>query len=444
LKPDIRNPEMEFFRGIGTSKDKFPRLVPVLETNPKSFEIISQIMDHRTDFLTEANEIAFTVVGYGFSSHLYTLVVALWVHEVPKFFQELNVPTIRVCKSFLPSKPPTLPTTPIIRRYEPRIPEATGNHPSRDKALRMLYQNCSSTLEKLEKLFYYKKASQPVMFPANHRLTHGSNISLANSEAERGSVGVFLRPVGEPSSSSSSCCYLLTAGHALEEGANGHAVQCNSHYDILREISKILLSGDTFDQQDQELGTLFTQKVHDVAELYQHSIEVSENLWREDWALARLNEGRERRSSNGRWHRNAWEIYFVLNLEEEEAELDDGIGLSKALPGDTVIKFGATTGLSAGIVNANHVYHYASPKATEPTLMMLIFSKKEPLFCARGDSGGGVFKHEGTRLNWVGLLVGFDHSRGDCCEEMGLMVPADVILDQISAKTGKKWELVCA
>jgi hypothetical protein len=466
LKPDMRTTERIFITvgnaRVGTSKNKFPRLVPVLELHPESAQIINQIMDHRKAILDETKEIAFTVVGYGFSSNLYTLVVALWVHEVPKFFQELNVPTIRVGSSLLltsatPPRPPTPPPLPISslssRKPATRIPEATGNHPSRDMAIGMLYRNCSSAAEKSEQLHNYRKATVAYMRKAKLPLTHGSNISLTDSE-KRGSVGVFLRPVGEPS------CYLLTAGHVLQEGGSGHPVQCISHFDVLLEVSRILMEDDlTFDKQDRLLKTLFKNNVHHVAHLYHHSIGVSDNLWREDWALARLNDGQG--SFNGLWGRlgNAYQdlsIGTVLGFSDE-TQLDDGIGLSNALPGDTVIKVGATTGVTAGIINANCVYYYTCGTSLpadpldednnyDVATLRLVFAKTgtketEP-FCAPGDSGGGIFKYEGTRLNWIGLLVAIDNEPMDSGKAMGLMVPANVVLEQIYEKTGKKWELV--
>jgi hypothetical protein len=73
--------------------------------------------------------------------------------------------------------------------------------------------------------------------------------------------------------------------------------------------------------------------------------------------------------------------------------------------------------------------------------LRLVFAKTgtketEP-FCARGDSGGGVFKYEGTRLNWIGLLVAIDNEPMDSGKEMGLMVPTNLVLEQIYEKTGK-------
>jgi hypothetical protein len=98
-----------------------------------------------------------------------------WVQEVPKFFDQLSVPAIRVGSSLLhtsatkPSRPPTPPPLPILspssgRKPATRLPEATGTHPSRDMAIGMLYRNCSSAAEKSEKrLHHYKKATSAYM-----------------------------------------------------------------------------------------------------------------------------------------------------------------------------------------------------------------------------------------------------------------------------------------
>jgi hypothetical protein len=118
-------------------------------------------------------------------------------------------------------------------------------------------------------------------------------------------------------------------------------------------VSRILMEDDlTFNEQDQLLKTLLKNNVHQVVHFYHHGIGVSDNLWREDWALARLNDGQG--SSNGLWGRlgNAYQdlsIGTVLGFSDER-QLDDGIGVSNALPGDTIIKVGATTMPTVSII----------------------------------------------------------------------------------------------
>jgi hypothetical protein len=48
-----------------------------------------------------------------------------------------------------------------------------------------------------------------------------------------------------------------------------HPVQCISHYDVLLEVSRILMEDDlTFNEQDQLLKTLLKNNVHHVAHFY--------------------------------------------------------------------------------------------------------------------------------------------------------------------------------
>jgi hypothetical protein len=75
----------------------------------------------------------------------------------------------------------------------------------------------------------------------------------------------------------------------------------------------------------------------------------------------------------------------------------------------------------------DHV-HFYSPNQPQP-------------FCARGDSGTGVFKFDRGTCSWAVMLVGIDHPDRNANNQFGLLVSQDEVLRQIEKKTSKQWWL---
>jgi hypothetical protein len=108
-----------------------------------------------------------------------------------------------------------------------------------------------------------------------------------------------------------------------------------------------------------------------------------------------------------------------------------------ASAGDMVVKIGATIGITGGTVNGTRFYTYfwgaelLVRLLRPPTLMILhllhipvdhtiltlIFPNQPQQFCARGDSGTGVFKFDGGTCSWAVTLVGIDHPDRQECQQ---------------------------
>jgi hypothetical protein len=257
--------------------------------------------------------------------------------------------------------------------------------------------------------------------------------------------------------------HLLTACHVLGATTDiGSTIQTISFYDVLRELTRTLFVARLNPQeQDEECAAVFARVMESVATLVALAIGVGANGWREDWAVARVVEGFAR--SNGDWDGDARQSSDLEVLLETEAPVDRGMILGHADVGDTVLKIGASTGTTRGVVNGTLLYTYfqgtASPAPdpndvigdTEPglpidrTTLITIFpqslSRPGRPFCAPGDSGGGVFKFVDGQCNWVGLLVGIDYDKCGGSDDIGLMIPQEEVLSQMEKKTGKRWQL---
>jgi hypothetical protein len=141
--------------------------VPKLRPGP---ETVSTLADSHVDLSeisgkpASTTKLQFTVVGYGFSARFSVPIVLLWTEKTPAFFERLTLPVvitkanIMLISGFplaaiaMPSPPPALSLGPAPA--PPSIPkpivlwkpfEKTGVHPSRDKAIDLLYRNMAAS-----------------------------------------------------------------------------------------------------------------------------------------------------------------------------------------------------------------------------------------------------------------------------------------------------------
>jgi hypothetical protein len=304
---------------------------------------------------------------------------------------------------------------------------------------------------------YYSRVAVPAMRLPIVPLCHGSNISVTGSE-ERGSLGVFLAPEDDP-----RMCHLLTACHVLGDNqAVGSTFQTISFLDVLRELANALFVLKCSPQeQDDECTAVFARVKESVATLVAEALGVDGNGWREDWAIARVAEGFAR--SNGDWVADVAQPEKLQRLLETGTPHDRGMICGHAEVGDTVLKVGASTGITRGVVNGTKLYSYfrgtilpapdlnAAIDETRPkhpidrTTMITIFPESSSgpngSFCARGDSRGGVFKFKDGYCTWVGQLVGLGQGAAGDTDVIGLMIPQEAVLAQMEKKTGKRWQL---
>jgi hypothetical protein len=134
---------------------------------------------------------------------------------------------------------------------------------------------------------------------------------------------------------------------------------------------------------------------------------------------------------------------------DSTSDIPEEMGIGDAGAGDKVFKIGATTGMTSGVVNGTKLLKYQQHMkpslGAEKSMLAVIFPNHLPpgggdkAFCARGDSGAGIFKLEGTRVSWVGLLVGNDNFYLSGRNALGLFVPQAVVLAQIRGGTGRRW-----
>jgi len=456
----------------------------VAETTPGpgTSGIVLQIHERAAAILRQQHgkQFSFTIAGFGFSSAFCTPLVVVWAEHIPQFFYGLTAPTtIRrreiLCSSAIgphdgpvessspagpqPPAPPPPPAAPSVT-YSRTVSQpvlSDGQYPSRDKALRILFPGNSDSATRSKRNLYYRTVAVPVMDLPIVPLCHGSNISVTGSE-ERGSLGVFLAAEDDP-----RMCNLLTACHVL--GANravGSTFQTVSFLDVLRELAEVLFVLKCSPQeQDEKCNAVFARVKESVATLVAEALGVDGNGWREDWAIARVAEGFAR--GNGDWDADTAQSKMFEDLLETGTPHDRGMIRGHAEVGDTVLKIGASTGITRGVVNGTKLYSYfqgtilpaPDPNAaiddTRPnhpidrTTMMTIFPESSSgpngSFCARGDSGGGVFKFKDGHCTWVGQLVGLDQGKAGGTDVIGLMIPQEAVLTQMEKKTGKRWQL---
>jgi len=457
---------------------------------PGTATIVRQIHDRAAAILLQhnGNQFSFTVAGFGFSSSFYIPLVAVWAHHPPEFFQGLTVATtfrrgeILSASSIPPhggppataysSSPsghiaPAGPPPPHIApsvTYRPSVSQAIhsdGRYPSLEKAFRLLFGATDDSVTHRKRELLYSQVSAPYFNRPTVPLCHGSNISVDISE-ERGSVGVFLSPEDNP-----RICHLLTAGHVL--GATppvGTTFQTASSLDVLRELARALRHGVNPEEQDEGCAAVFSRLQESVAILVAESIGVDANGWQEDWAVARVAHGFVGNNAfvggNGDWDDGGILSDDLQIFLETDTPVDRGMILGHAEVGDTVLKIGASTGTTRGIINGTHVFTYYQ-RTVSPTLnatavisdthkdlmieratFAVIFPENtprwQPYFCEPGDCGSGVFKFVGGRCTWVGLLVGAYCEDGGL-RDIGLMVPQQAVLAQLRKKTGKRWQL---
>ena len=458
--------------------DTLPRLLPQCSANPEASATLEKVNARVRDLFVsgQLEKFAVTITEYGFGPLLTVPVIVMWASHLPECFNDLSTPIIlrrynislgskgwasAPTSSNIPPAPPLPPPTPplaaprSLRRV--KLPEPGGTT-VRDRALSDLYRGATNSAEKSKRLHFFTNLPAPVGgTPGVPLLGHGSSISSTQGE-ERGSLGVFLAPCSSPMD-----CYFLSTRHVFSKPP-GSPVQTPSHLDTLRKLANIVCGSYTTARQETECDLVQQQVESNVATFMWGSIGVdrSDEGWRKDWALCHV--GNHVKPGFAGVNGGFTEEHFCNMLHALELDYDFGIeygmGVAKAKAGSTVFKVGATTSTTRGIVNKEPVYYYqtgtADPKdpkdsipydCTKLCLILRHFSS-DPPFCARGDTGAGVFacSKEG-RLSWVGLLVGIEGMEDPETSslvrpsEFGFMIPQDIVLSQIEEETGIKWGL---
>jgi len=491
LKPDDPNnadnsTQYGYYSVEGSSTmicDKFPRMVVETAPGPGTAAIMRQIQDRAAAILLQQNgkQFSYTIAGFGFSSSFCIPLVAVWAAHTPEFFKGLTLPTrfrrgeiLSAC-----SIPPhTGPPSPAVASspggpqlsagpppahaatsdtHSPPVPQPilfNSRYPSRDKAIRLLFGSNDDSLSRCKTIMFYERVLEPYFLGPIVPLCHGSNISVTASE-ERSSLGVFLAPEDNP-----RLCHLLTARHALgATPAVGTSFQTVSSLDVLRELARAVRPlGGNPQEQEERCAAVFSRIQQSVAILVAEAIGVDANGWREDWALARVAQGFV--GSNGDWDAHCLQSEEIQILLETEAPVDRGLLLGHAQVGDTVLKIGASTGTTRGVVNGTNLFTYykrlVSPTSIATAAItdthqditidyatfVVIFKDNSTFwqqsFSASGDCGGGVYKFVGGQCTLVGMLVGLDCAHGGGFEDVGLMVPQEELLAQMEKKTGKR------
>ena len=447
-----------------------PRLIAQSSPNAEAGVVLEEIDARMCDAFAsqDLDEISITIVEYGFSPLLTIPVIMVWAGHVPDCLRNLRIPTIlRHYNLSLASKggistgitagagppPPPPPLLPAEQAHNIKLrsrglPEK-ANSPARNSALGYIYGDAKTSSEMSKRLHNFRLTPAPFDGRPWVPLGHGSNISSVYDE-KRGSLGVFLAPHSRPGE-----CHFLSAEHVFG-GPHRSQVQTVSHLDMLRQLVEIVYNRSSSTIAEQEAGCeLVFQRVKlNVGELIASSIGVDATGWRKDWALCHVPN--EYAGVNGSFDMDQEDsLRQLLGLDADHA-FRGGLGLSTAKGGDTVVKIGATTGITIGIVNETSLYTYRRGKAEPATsgdipydraTLRLIVSQlpSQTSFCAGGDSGSGVFAFGDGGLSWVGLLVGIDHAgetgfpvlHGD----IGLMIPQEIVFSQIEKETGTEWGL---
>jgi hypothetical protein len=301
-----------------------------------------------------------------------------------------------------------------------------------------------------------RKNSTPRTSVSVSPFRHGQSISLKGEES-KGSAGVFLSPTDGTEE-----CYLLTASHVLA------VTDAQSTTDVITpgglDILTMLLSTLTSKQDKTEyINLLLKRKEERCGTLAWHHIGSTENGWRSDWALARLDT--EWRGVNGSWHQDSdLAVEYHVARGRTVAESFSGsagvLNCRDPTAGELCCKDGATTGSTSGRIGETQARLFrkgtadsADPKKDRGNIdvcKLLLMNPKEipdthprdwDKVCKPGDSGSAVFcaDEESNGWIWVGQLS--SRMNTDDGRAVGLVVPQSEVLRSIKKTTGRTWGL---
>jgi hypothetical protein len=181
-------------------------------------------------------------------------------------------------------------------------------------------------------------------------LVHGANISRAGYE-ERGTCGVFVCP------EDSGECHLLTAGHVLD-GESGSIIQQISHLDVMHALTKVFKEESNLAEQSLSCKKILDKVQPSIATLLEHKIGVSEDGWREDWALTRVASGFI--GVNGDFV-DEFMVTIKPVLTPDLAERIEAMDVAEGVKGEIVFKVGASTGYSRNTEQNRHLHMSGVP-----------------------------------------------------------------------------------
>ncbi|RPA76001.1 hypothetical protein BJ508DRAFT_365308 [Ascobolus immersus RN42] len=322
-------------------------------------------------------------------------------------------------------------------------------------------------------------------------LYHGASISLQD-QVSRGSFGVFLNAKINGSSDklpSALARLFITAGHVAP--MNGGTLQSTSGMDMIRSAIIRMRSNGTFLAFDESMAQKAFDEVNLIGEVMEYQIGITEDNERLDYALCQT-ELTEEDGKNG-FHIAASDSEGLLEwfpsralgpvrgslLDEFGEDLEEMMheAISKVAGAEDpvrdsmerVFKQGAATGVTGGITNGvrflcfkrasthvasegfdengNQIEHsHSAFESVECAKFDVVCPPPQALgdqdpniFCKEGDSGSGVFKlvrtPTGYKLLWKGLLVQMINEN----HNIGLVIPASVLLNHLSKKHNAKF-----
>lgn len=171
-----------------------------------------------------------------------------------------------------------------------------------------------------------------------------------------------------------------------------------------------------------------------------------DNWNRADFAILKLKK--EYSSTNSTWY----------NEEDLENTLAGALGYNKPTPPlkirgqrdpvdkEIVIKEGARTGTTAGIIDTNgfslsfqkrDVTPPESNSTVDVCYMSTVWCEGEA-FADSGDSGAPILAPGEDGLHFVGMLLGVYHAESPI-QDIGLFVSQSVVFEQLEQMTGTKW-----